>query len=142
MRHFFLTLILGVAALLAAAPTYAAQQIVAEVTIPFNFFVANTELPAGTYQLSENYRYTMLLRNVNTNDAAYAITIPSNEVVLESGALVFNRYGEYTHFLTQVRSPQRALNVFLPTSRTEHEAKFGLPANAQTVQQVVVATAK
>jgi hypothetical protein len=141
MRHFFLTLILGVAALLAAAPTYA-QQIVAEVTIPFNFFVANTELPAGTYQLSENYRYTMLLRNVNTNAAAYAITIPSNEVVLESGALVFNRYGEYTHFLTQVRSPQRALNVFLPTSRTENEVKFGLPANAQTGQQVVVATAK
>jgi hypothetical protein len=136
-RILFLTLALVAAALLVATPSHA-QQITVEVTVPFNFYVSNTELPAGTYQVSENPRHFILIKNIETQVSALVSTLPNNKKTLDSGTLVFRRYGEM-HFLAEIRSPQRALNVHIPVSKTETDVKYGLTASQRNPETILIA---
>lgn len=136
-RLLFLTIALAAAALLVATPSRA-QQITAEVTIPFSFYVSNTELPAGTYHVSESYRHFVRIRNVETQDSALVSTLPNNKTVTDSGTLVFRRYGEM-HFLSEIRSPQRALNVHIPVSKTETDLKYSLTASQRNAETILIA---
>jgi hypothetical protein len=115
--------ILGAAlTLLLAAPAF--TQPAARADIPFAFHAAGTNLPAGEYRVSRVgvTNSAWRIRAVEGGPAVYiatAIGVVAKEVP-ETGALIFNRYGN-TYFLRQVRFAGQTSGWELPASKLEKE---------------------
>jgi len=129
--------LIGLGLLLATASAYA-QTGVVKATVPFNFIVNKTELPAGKYRIQP----------MGITASAMAIESPDGKVVkaflpIECTAsqapkttkLVFHRYGAQ-YFLAQIWKTGNDRGQELPMSGLETEVAQDRPA--QNV--VVVAT--
>jgi hypothetical protein len=129
--------LIGLGLLLATASAYA-QTGVVKATVPFNFIVNKTELPAGDYKIQP----------MGLTASAMAIESPDGKVVkaflpVECAArqtprttkLVFHRYGAQ-YFLAQIWKTGNDRGQELPMSGLETEVAREYPA--QSV--VVVAT--
>jgi hypothetical protein len=91
-------------------------------TVPFDFMVGDTRVPAGDYVFQRNWSARAI--QVNSLDSKTALTVLHNTGgVNTSGrpvALVFNKYGE-RHFLRELWAGGGESGVQLPRSRTEKE---------------------
>ena len=94
---------LSVMAALVAAPAFAQSKPGVRANIPFSFVAGRATLPAGLYDIREGMNpETLLIKAVNTKDAAFVITnSTATPLSLDDAALVF-RGGAETHYLTAV----------------------------------------
>ena len=129
--------LIGLGLLLATASAYA-QTGVVKATVPFNFIVNKTELPAGDYRIQP----------MGITASAMAIESPDGKVVKaflpnacesaqaqKTTKLVFHRYGSQ-YFLSQIWKAGNDRGQELPASGLETEIAREHPAQ----RVVVVAT--
>ena len=110
------------AALISMGSAYAHAQAPA-FQVPFDFTVDNQVLPAGTYQVSYNTAKTAILIR-SQDDRFHALTAihPADPSISDSEA-VFTKYGNQ-YFLHEVLCGPVSMNVALPTSRMEKQARI------------------
>ncbi len=110
------------AALISMASAHAHAQAPA-FKVPFDFTVDNQVLPAGTYQVSYNAAKTAILIR-SQDDRFHALyAIHSADPSASDSEAVFTKYGNQ-YFLHEVLCRAVSMNVALPTSRLEKQARI------------------
>jgi hypothetical protein len=118
------SVLLGAAAVtFASAPAiHADEQVIA--TVPFEFIVANQEMPSGGYVISRTSGQTELLSIASTGREhfTFVLTIPSTGDADEQPELVFKRVGN-TYYLSRIIfSSREGHDLLLPASIADQEA--------------------
>ena len=102
--------------------------------VPFDFTVDNQVLPAGTYQVSYNTAKTAILIR-SQDDRFHALTAThAADPSISDSKVIFTKYGDQ-YFLHEVLCSAVAMNVEIPTSKLEKQARIQeaqLP-NSETV---------
>jgi hypothetical protein len=110
------------AALISMASARAHAQAPA-FTVPFDFTVADQVLPAGTYQLSYAAPNTILIRSKDGRFNAMTSTFANDKESYGGGKLIFAKYGNQ-YFLHEVLCSEVSMNVEIPTSKLEKQARI------------------
>ena len=132
-RNLFGILTTLTLALLISVPLSA--QTIAKATVPFDFTVGQTRMPAGTYEISP-LSHAILIRDSKTAKGVLSLfnsEEPSRGV--RTPKLVFHRYGD-KYFLSQVSRGNGGAVMQLPTSKLEEEVRI---AGSSVPQKTVIA---
>jgi hypothetical protein len=79
-----------------------------EASIPFAFYVSDTPLPAGTYQITQPSQNMLLLHNAKGVAIVYQPVFAKQEAATTpSGQLTFIRYGS-SYFLDEFSIPDKS----------------------------------
>jgi hypothetical protein len=106
-----------------AVPGARAQKVELKASIPFQFTVAKTTLPAGSYLISSPWAGMIRIENVDKNLGAGVTTTHEFQGPRGGDKLVFHKYGEQ-YFLHAVLCSETAqMNVDLPTGNPEKRAR-------------------
>ena len=122
-------------ALLISVPLSA--QTTAKATVPFDFTVGQTRMPAGTYEVSRLSDGAILIRDNKT--AKSVVSLFNTEAPKRADStpkLVFHRYGD-KYFLSQVFRGNGGAVLRLPTSKLEEEERI---AGSSVPEKTVIAT--
>jgi hypothetical protein len=138
MKHIT-AIALFIAATVITAGKAIAQDYAVRATIPFSFSVNGKQLPAGNYTLGTDVTSPRILKiSDRTQHAnALAVAMQAEEQKHKVNQLVFHKYGDQ-YFLCEIRSEQSSLNVQLPTTKQEKQARTetqiaGLAANNEVM---------
>jgi len=115
-------------------PVVAGAELSVRATIPFEFTVGDTPLPAGTYQFEpQNYGRLLAIWNADQRWRALVIVQPAYRAARRSAtaSVLFNRYGD-RYFLSEIWGAPDTGGSRVLKSRAEREAS--LKASAQTAQ--------
>ena len=126
-------------AALAAVGNLAAQQPRVQATIPFDFNVGTTPLPAGTYNFSWISSDIVLVRGRDNQRLATMTTTIAH--YSESGTeheLQFHRYGGQ-YFLSEILSPVSGMSVDIPRSKLEKRVQMREASLQRNGQDVLLA---
>jgi hypothetical protein len=120
-----LVALVGLAGLGVAAKAQAVDQIV--TTIPFEFEVAGTTLPAGTYKVDRVWSdrlEALVISSYENNVSAIVLPTEVKSATTDKPELTFEKAGE-EHFLSKIET---AHNVFkIPVSREAALLASGKP---------------
>ncbi len=134
-RNLFGILTTLTLALLISVPLSA--QTIAKATVPFDFTVGQTKMPAGTYEISP-LSHAILITDRKT--AKSVLSLFNSEEPSRGDStprLVFHRYGD-KYFLSQVSRGNGGAVMQLPTSKLEEEVRIA----GRSVPQKTVLAAK
>ena len=141
MKHIT-AIALFIAATFITAGKAIAQDYAVRATIPFNFTVNGSQLPAGNYTLGSDVTNPRILKISDRTQHVHvmALAMPSADEKRKANQLVFHKYGNQ-YFLCEIRSQESSINVQLATSKQEKRARTetqvaGLPVN----NDVIIAT--
>ena len=129
-RNFFGILTTMTLSLLISVPLSA--QTIARVTVPFDFTVGQTQMSAGTYEISPLHG-AIVIRD--TKAAKSVLTMVRSEWSRDNDSttkLVFNRYGD-KYFLSQISRGFGDGVMQLPTSKLEKEVKIAMSGESRKV---------
>ena len=132
-RNLFGILTTLTLALLISVPLSA--QTIAKATVPFDFTVGQTRMPAGAYEISP-LSHAILIRDRKT--AKSVLSLFNSEEPSRGDStprLVFHRYGD-KYFLSQVSRGNGGAVMQLPTSKLEEEVRI---AGSSVPQKTVIA---
>jgi hypothetical protein len=139
---YLTALALFIAATFITAGKAIAQDYAVRATIPFNFTVNGSQLPAGNYTIGTDITNPRIVKISDGTQHVHVmvLTLPSADEKRKANQLVFHKYGDQ-YFLSEIRSQESAINVQLATSKQEKRARTetqvaGLPAN----NDVIIAT--
>lgn len=121
-----------------AVPGARAQKVELKVSIPFQFTVAKTTLPAGRYLISSPWAGVIRIENVDINVGAGFQTTHEYRVPGGGDKLVFHKYGEQYFLHAVVCSETAEMNVDLPMGNAEKWARTR-EAKLNQADQVLVA---
>lgn len=123
MKRTIATLALFVASTFITAGVMAQDHQV-KATVPFNFTVNGTAMPAGNYTIGTDSDSPSVLRIRDRQQNASVMTIGMTDPISTDNdrKLVFHRYGNQ-YFLSEVRCSDASLDLHLPTSKAEKQAK-------------------
>jgi hypothetical protein len=115
---------LFVAASFLGARTANADDHGIRVSVPFNFTVNNTSLPAGKYTIeSDLSRPSMLIiRDESNSIKAIDYGMSDTSGMGKTGMLLFHHYGDQ-YFLSEIHFATRSKAIFLPASKPERRAR-------------------
>jgi len=101
-----------------------AQDYAVRATIPFNFTVNGSQLPAGNYTLGSDITNPLVLKIWDRTQHVHimVLAMPSADEKRKANQLVFHKYGDQ-YFLSEIRSQESAINVQLVTSKQEKKAR-------------------
>ena len=136
MKKLNLTAILILAGLVTAGSAFADTLHEVRVNVPFSFVVGNKTLPAGHYRIDAESTNMIMIRN--SNHPRFAVLAETSGDPLgwaiprwpTHASVVFNQYGG-EHYLRVVRGPIGAVNVNLPMSPAERQAKLRAKAERE-----------
>jgi hypothetical protein len=134
-RHFLGILTTMALALLISVPL--SSQTIATATVPFDFTVGQTQLSAGTYEISTlAHAAGIEIRNIKAAKSVLSVVCSEHSRNDDSRTkLMFNRYGD-KYFLSQVSRGLGGRVMQLPISKLEKEVRI---ASSNVTQKVVVA---
>jgi len=133
-RNVFGILTTLMLALLISVPLSA--QTIATATVPFDFTVEQTQMPAGTYLISPLGHDAILVRDSKTAKSVASVFRWEDAGKGDSTPkLVFHRYGD-KYFLSQVSRGKGNGAMQLPISKLEKEVQI---ASSSVPQKTVVA---
>jgi hypothetical protein len=116
-------LFVAMMAVVLAAPL-AAQTVSITASVPFEFMVTGSSMPAGDYTIGSVFSETGSAIHVsNGNSGVVSLVMRSNTNPNERTgqvSLVFHRYGDQ-YFLSRIVDGSRGTGLELPISRTEKE---------------------
>jgi len=107
-------------AFLVTAGSALAQGHAVKATVPFDFAVGDSRLPAGTYTISSADAGTstaLVIRSDAGNTTILAVA-SANGKQSKTGKLVFDKYGDQ-YFMREILSPNAEMNLQLPLSKAE-----------------------
>ena len=134
-RNVFGILTTLILSLLVSVLTHA--QTIARVTVPFDFTVGQTQMPAGTYVISPLTQAAIMIRDDKTAKGAYTLFNSEKAGRRDSNPkLVFHRYGD-KYFLSQVSPGKGNAILQLPTSKLEKEVQIA--TRSVPVQELIAA---
>jgi hypothetical protein len=136
MKRITATALFTLAALVTTGGVMAQGRAV-RATVPFDFTVGDKLLPAGSYEITKNSASVIEVRNRDKQVAIFAPTAYTTEQSRNGSKLVFDKYGD-RYFLSEILCAPSAINVSLPTSKAEKQARMQR-ASLQTPTQVYVA---
>jgi hypothetical protein len=110
-------------ATLATIGSAAAQDRAVQAAVPFSFAVAGKTLPSGTYTITSESAGLIMIQDRATHAAVQVVTMPDHHESRNGGKLVFNRYGNQ-YFLSEILSPDAAVNVSIPASKQEKQVRL------------------
>ena len=91
--------------------------------VPFDFTVGNQVFPAGTYQVSYSpTKSAILIRSQDDRFHALTATHAADPSISDS-KVIFTKYGDQ-YFLHEVLCSAVAMNVEIPTSKLEKQARI------------------
>jgi hypothetical protein len=91
--------------------------------IPFAFYVGNTKLPAGSYEIETGMSKILRIKDVSTRNLAVAfnpVLITRPTALVQPGKLVFYRYGNNV-FLSEMWPPGDLTGRLVPRTGLELE---------------------
>jgi hypothetical protein len=133
-RNFLGILTTMTMALLISVPLSA--QTVTRVTVPFDFTVGQTQMSAGTYEISPLAHGAIVIRDTKAAKSVLSMVRPEWSRNNDSRTkLVFNRYGD-KYFLSQISRGFGGGVMQLPSSKLEKEVRI---ASSKVTRKVVVA---
>ena len=119
----------------AVAGTSFAQSNGVQSTVPFNFTVGATSLPAGTYSVTKSSPSIIMIRSHDKPVATLSLVQATDHKAKGGGKLVFHRYGG-RYFLSEILCDQAGMNLAVPTSKGEKQAaveQANLQSNGTTL---------
>jgi hypothetical protein len=140
MKHItMIAIAVCILASFAVAGTVSAQDHAARATVPFNFNVGDTWVPAGTYTMtSDNRSPDVIFIRSKDNKIALMRLAQSDSRRLDVGSLVFTRYGDQ-YFLREILCSSCRMNVAFPGSKHEKLARTRLEAGLSSPTDVYLA---
>ena len=116
------------AATFIAAGSALAQNSSVKATIPFNFKVGNSTLPAGTYTISSrtNGHNILAINNWQKNVHVLSMGMSDAGDLSQDNVLVFHKYESKNgtqYFLSEVRSSGASIDMRLVDDRAEKKAR-------------------
>lgn len=93
-----------------------------EATMPFDFTVGGKLLPPGTYKILAATDDVVEIQNHDKTVAILSQSSPDSSVSDNGGKLVFDKFGDQ-YFLREVLGGAYALNVDLPSSKSERNVR-------------------
>jgi hypothetical protein len=122
MKSTFATALLAAASLMT--PTGVSAQSRQQATIPFDFTVGQSLLPAGTYVITPLAPGVIAVRGWKGKELVSAMTLvtPTSEVSKNPDRLVFHKYGDQ-YFLSEIRGGLREAVGTIATSRLEQRVQ-------------------
>jgi hypothetical protein len=127
---FALTTILGVG-------SASAQATAIRVKVPFAFTAGDKLLPPGTYTITLVSADVIRIQDRDQHLSILSTETRNNRQSENGDELVFARYGD-RYFLQEILCDSPAMNVNLPTTKSEERARTQ-EANVQHPSQVLVA---
>lgn len=107
------------------------------VTVPFSFYVGESELmPAGTYHVSPCAESVLRLHHCEQGISVMQMMQPTGELNDHQGKLVFNKYGDH-YFLREVRGLPVKGAISLPMTAHEKSAQAEL-ASVTTYETITI----
>ena len=116
-RHLFAVAVTGLA-LVCFSPTIVQAQWRMTAHMPFDFYVGQQKMPAGSYVISRPRNDLVQLEDSNKHGTIALSNGIDNKVPPADGKLVFHRYGD-TYFLSEVRWMGTNIGRQLMTSKLE-----------------------
>jgi hypothetical protein len=130
--------LVAVAALVTAVSA-GAQDHRVNVTVPFNFTVNGSSLPAGSYTISSASPNVFSLKSKQENVNVWAVGMNWTSEPGQAGSLLFHKYGD-RYFLSEIRYPHSSAMIHLPTSRIEKKVRDRtLEASVNTDNNILIA---
>jgi hypothetical protein len=121
MKRTIAVIALFVASIFITAGVWAQS---VKATIPFDFTVNNTIVPAGTYTISSASSDHNVLRISDQKHVHLLSTaLPDPGSARKANVLVFHKYGNQ-YFLSQIRSDEASMNLRLPVWKAEKRARM------------------
>ncbi len=109
---------------LVTAGSAMAQEHAVKATVPFDFAVGNSHLPAGTYTISSTDPGSS--SGVEIRSDSGKITVLTSAFAdgkqSKTGKLVFDKYGDQ-YFMREILCSDVDMNLELPVSKAEKQAK-------------------
>jgi hypothetical protein len=109
----------------------------AQATIPFDFTVGQTLLPAGTYHIDRVQAGTVSLESGAGDVHMFYPVVPSDYVNKASNRLIFHKYGDQ-YFLSEIRGSLGGYALTIGTSKLEKGLQQQ-EAKRQNEQETIVA---
>jgi hypothetical protein len=129
-------IVLFVLANLVTVGSASAQNRTVQAVVPFDFTAGNKLLPSGTYRITSETPFLVVIRNTEKPAGMVTRTIPNGKQS-KIGVLVFTRYGNQ-YFLSKILSSSAQISVELPTSQLEKRVRIQ-ETTLQSEQQAVIA---
>jgi hypothetical protein len=109
---------------LVTAGSAVAQEHAVKATVPFDFAVGNSHLPAGTYTISsaDSRSSTGLVIRSDSGKIAILTTAFADGKQSKTGKLVFDKYGDQ-YFMREILCSNADMNLELPVSKAEKQAQ-------------------
>ena len=109
---------------LVTAGSAVAQGPAVKATVPFDFAVGNSHLPAGTYTISsaDPRSSTGLMIRSDSGKISVLTTAIADGKQSKTGKLVFDKYGD-KYFMREILCSNADMNLELPVSKTEKLAQ-------------------
>jgi len=126
------------AATMGMALSSASAQSKSKATIPFNFRVGSTLMPAGLYEIRHVEANQIWLRNLDGRENAVVLSTTTTGDTAPVEKLVFNKYGE-RYFLKQTVSAAGKGEMTFSPSTLEKSIRAE-EASRNTEERVLVAT--
>jgi len=98
-----------------------AQDRAVKATVPFDFTVGNTLLPAGSYTIAAEDTGVIKIRNTDGRIVLLSTSTPDGKEA-KTGELVFNKYGDQ-YFLREILCASADMNMAVPASKQEKRAR-------------------
>jgi hypothetical protein len=113
-----------------------AQNRAVRADVPFDFTVGDKLLPPGTYEITTAMSGVIEIQNRGKHVAVLTPASPDNNTS-QTGKLVFDKLGNQ-YFLSEILCAPSAINVSLPPTRAEKQARMQQAA-LHTPTQVFIA---
>jgi hypothetical protein len=118
-RNLFGALMTLVAAFAIAVPVVHAQSIMT-ANVPFDFSVAQKQLPAGAYEVREIGDRATVIASKDGNAKVLSIYASAGESKADQTKLVFDKVGGH-YFLREIWTSARSQGMAVPESKLEKE---------------------
>ena len=118
------TIALSIVATLLTSGSAFAQDHDVRATVPFNFNVSGSWLPAGAYTIGSNSPNGLVLRLTSRDHkaGAFALGIIDDSNPGQRAEMVFHSYGDQ-YFLSEIHYPHSSIKVRLPLTKAEKKAR-------------------
>jgi hypothetical protein len=134
MKHLFATALVATACLMPHTGALAQNKL--EATIPFDFTVGQSQLPAGTYMVTYVQPRVIEFSNWQKNVNVMTLITSTADVKQTPNSLVFNKYGDQ-YFLSEVRGGYGGSAAKVGTSKREKRVQVEEAALANQQKSLI-----
>ena len=134
MKRIFAAVLVATACLMTHTGALAQNKL--QATIPFDFTVGQSQLPAGTYMITYVQPRVIEFSNWQKNVDVMTLITATADVTQTPNRLVFNKYGNQ-YFLSEVRGGYGGTALKVGTSKREKRVQVEEAALANQQRSLI-----